>query len=104
LIDIIDEYKINKIDLIKIDLGYSEGYTVKDLIIICEKFRPQLAINISYLNAEKNEFLFSDIVDIPLKLIENLKNYSFFIGHYNYARIEMILYCIPKEKKVSLNK
>jgi hypothetical protein len=100
LIDVIDEYKINKIDLIKTDVEGAERYMVKDLIRICEKFRPQLAISIYHTNHGKNKFLLTDIVDIPLRLTENLKNYSFFIGHYCFERWEMIFYCIPKEQKL----
>ena len=76
---------------------------VKDLIRICEKFRPQLAISIYHTNHGKNKFPLTDIVDIPLRLTENLKNYSFFIDHYSFERFEMIFYCIPKEKKIDLN-
>ena len=100
LVDVIDEYKINKIDLIKTDVEGAERYMMKDLIRICEKFRPQLAISIYHTNPGKNKFLLTDLVDIPLKLIENLTNYSFFIGHYSYERGEMIFYCIPKEQKL----
>ena len=70
----------------------------EDLIKICEKFRPQLAISIYHTNYEKDKFKLTDLVDIPLKIIQNLKDYNFFIGHYSYERWEMILYCIPQKK------
>ena len=38
MIDIIEEFKINKIDLIKSDVEGAERYMVKDLIKICEKY------------------------------------------------------------------
>ena len=96
LLEVIREFKINRIDLIKSDVEGAERYMLDDLIKICEKFRPQLAISIYHTNYGKGKFKLTDLVDIPFKLIHNLKNYNFFIGHYSYERWEMILYCIPK--------
>jgi hypothetical protein len=76
----------------------AERYMSKDLIKICDKFRPQLAISIYHTNYEENKFKLTDLVDIPFELIQNLKDYDFYVGHYSYERWEMILYCIPKKK------
>jgi len=96
--DIIKNHKINKIDLIKSDIEGAERFMINDLIEICKKYNSQLAISIYHTNHFKgeNEKLY-DLVNIPLKLIERLKNrYNFYFKHYCYERWEGIFYCIPK--------
>lgn len=92
--EIVEENKIDRIDLIKSDIEGSERYMVEDLINLSEKFRPQLAISIYHKNRSTNDKLI-DSVDIPFKLMKSLKNYSYFIEHYSFERQELILYCLP---------
>jgi len=92
LLEVIDDYNIDKINLIKSDIEGGERYMVDDLIEISEKFRPQLAISI-YHTSKKMPL--NDYVDIPLKLMNSLTNYKFYINHYSYERWELVLYCIP---------
>ena len=101
--EIIDNHKINRIDLIKSDINGAERYMVDDLIEICNKFNSQLAISIYHPNYERdskikyNEMLY-DLVDIPSRLIEKLKvKYNFFSKHYSYERWLSIFYAIPKK-------
>ena len=96
--EIISEHKINKISLIKTDLEGTERYMVDDLIEICDKYKPQLAISIYHTNHERgeDEKLF-DLVDIPLRIMNKLHNkYNFYFNTYCYERWEAIVYCIPK--------
>ena len=98
--EIIDKHKINRIDLIKSDIEGAERYMVNDLIEICNKFNSQLAISIYHTNKkrENNEKLY-DLVDIPSRLIEKLKDkYNFFSKHYSYERWQSIFYAIPKNE------
>ena len=92
--EIVEENKINRIDLIKSDIEGSERYMVEDLINLSEKFRPQLAISIYHKNRGIADKLI-DGVEIPYKLMKSLKNYSYFIEHYSFERQELILFCIP---------
>ncbi|OGT36781.1 MAG: hypothetical protein A3F12_00670 [Gammaproteobacteria bacterium RIFCSPHIGHO2_12_FULL_38_14] len=98
LSDIIKEYGISKIDLIKSDVEGAERDMVPDLLDIATHQRPQLAISIYHpQEREKYKSPLIDFVEIPLKLMRGLKNYKFYIGFYSYARWEAILYCIPQE-------
>jgi len=98
LLKIIDDYDIDKINLIKSDIEGGERHMVDDLIEISEKFRPQLAISIYHTVAQVGDkFVLDDNVDIPLKLMESLTDYKFYMHHYCYERWELILYCIPNE-------
>lgn len=98
LLKIIDDYDISKINLIKSDIEGGERHMVDDLIEISEKFRPQLAISIYHsVEEEGDKFALDDYVDIPLKLMESLTDYKFYMHHYSYERWELILYCIPNE-------
>ncbi len=98
LLKIIDDYDIDKINLIKSDIEGGERHMVDDLIEISEKFRPQLAISIYHTVAQVGDkFVLDDYVDIPLKLMESLTDYKFYMHHYCYERWELILYCIPNE-------
>ena len=92
--EIVEENKINRIDLIKSDIEGSERYMVEDLINLSEKFRPQLAISIYHKNRGIDDKLI-DAVEIPYKLMKSLKNYTYFIEHYSYERQELILICLP---------
>ena len=96
--EIILENNITKIDLIKSDVGGAERFMVKDLISVCEKFRPQLSIAIYYSNLSFNKFILNDTVEIPMQLMDKIKDYNFYISHYSYGRWDIILHCIPKEK------
>lgn len=98
LTNIIKEYDIKKISLIKSDIEGAERLMVDDLIQICTKYNCQLAISIYHTNHNEGEDeKLLDLVDIPLKLIKALRsNYNFYFNNYSYERWEGILYCIPK--------
>lgn len=95
--EIIQEYKIKRIDLIKTDIEGAERNIFSELQPIIDKFRPQLAIAIYHSLQANGETSISDLTDMPLKLFEFCKEYNFYIGCYSYERWETIMYCIPKE-------
>ena len=92
---IIKKFNINNIDLIKSDIEGGERVMADELIYICNKFRPQLAISIYHNNYDKKKFILNDGVEIPKKLIKNLKNYNFYFKHYSFDKNEAIFYTIP---------
>ena len=96
--ELINDYKIDSLDLIASDIHGAERYIIDDLIYLGNKFRPQMALSIYMSNHDENNFMLDDIVNIPSALMNSLNNYSFFIGHYSYTRHDLILYCIPNDK------
>lgn len=76
-------------DFIKMDIEGAELSALKGGIQIITEARPQLAISIYHSN--------EDLVNIPLYLKENLKNYKFRLGHYSPRLSETVLYAIPEE-------
>ncbi|MCR4740311.1 MAG: FkbM family methyltransferase [Lachnospiraceae bacterium] len=79
-----------KIDFIKMDIEGAERYALKGAEQTILSDRPVLAISI-YHSME-------DTVDIPLMLINELKDYVFLVRHHSYSYSETILYCIPRER------
>jgi hypothetical protein len=75
-----DFYKLEKIDLIKIDIDGGEQRALASI----ERFRSQLVISICHWPV--------DYWQIPIFLSQNLGNYSFYFGHYSPGRSEAILY------------
>ena len=76
-------------DFIKMDIEGAELAALKGGIKTITKCRPQLAISI-YHSSE-------DFINIPLYLKDNLKNYTFKLGHYSPKLSETVLYAIPNE-------
>jgi hypothetical protein len=93
LLNIIEDYSVKKIDLIKSDIEGLEKELVLELLQIIPIFKPSLAISI-YHTEPKKENICDQYVNIPYELINICKNYSykFYINHYTYHRSETIFY------------
>ena len=76
-------------DLIKTDIEGAELPALYGGINTIQKHRPQLAISIYHSD--------KDFIEIPLYLHQNLKDYTYKIGHYRAGKTETVLYAIPKE-------
>lgn len=83
------ENKISKIDFIKMDIEGAELPALKGGINTIITDRPQLAISIYHS--------FSDFINIPIWMYENLKDYTFRLGHYHSITSETVIYAIPDE-------
>ena len=88
--DIIDEYNLERLDLIKSDIEGSEVFLLKEIESIIKQFRPMLALSIYHRRPIEDQ-----IIEIPHFLISRLKNYKYYIRHYTYNKWDTIIYCCP---------
>ncbi len=87
----IDSYikskKIDKFDLLKLDIEGSEYECLRGAIHSIERFRPKLQISIYHTEWQ--------YITLAKFLSTILKNYHFYLGHHSFYRYETILYCEP---------
>lgn len=87
----IDNYFFNiKFDFVKMDIEGAELNAVKGGITLIKKYRPIMAISLYHS--------IDDVVEIPLYLIKELKDYYYLIRHHSFIGSETVFYCIPCEK------
>lgn len=89
----IDEYvqenEIGKVDYIKLDVEGSELKTLDGAAQTIQECRPQMTICLYHSN--------EDMYQIPFYLMNNLKKYTFRLGHYSSTIYETVIYAIPDE-------
>lgn len=87
-VDRIDDVLQGKrITFIKMDIEGEETKALEGANSIIKSQRPKLAICIYHSH--------EDMVNIPYQLMNELKNYKFYIRHYNIDKIETVFYAIP---------
>ncbi len=87
---IVSDLKLDRLDLIKMDIEGAEPLALLGAETAIQRFRPQLAISIYH---QPDHY-----VDIPLKLYRSLQGYELFVKHYHFISNETILYAIPTEQ------
>jgi len=80
------------ITFIKMDIEGAEYDSLIGAQEIILKNRPKLAICIYHSD--------EDMINIPMWMIKNLKNYNFYIRHYSDTWIETVFYAIPNDNDV----
>jgi FkbM family methyltransferase len=88
---LIKQAGIEKIDFLKLDLEGAEIVILQDIVAVAKQYRPQIAISIYHHTI--------DFVEIPYVLMSTLTEYDFYIAAYGYERWEVLLYCIPLERR-----
>ena len=83
--------KINKLDIIKVDVEGDEENVLAGAWKSIKKYRPSLFISCYH---GPNQFL-----NIPYYLMKNLTNYTFEIRTYRCDGMETKIYCLPKNIK-----
>ena len=86
--DFVKQNKIERVDLIKMDIESMEELALPNMLETIKNYRPQLAIAVYH----KPQHFW----ELPLLLIENCKDYSFYFNIYSSAHSEGILFAIPK--------
>ena len=83
--------KINKLDIIKMDIEGDEQKALAGALKSIKKYRPALFISCYH---GPNQFL-----NIPYYLMKKLTNYTFEIRTYRCDGIETKIFCLPKNIK-----
>ncbi|MGE3866573.1 MAG: FkbM family methyltransferase [Hyphomonadaceae bacterium] len=78
---------------LKMDVEGGEIFILQGAMETIRRHRPRLAVAIYH---EPHHFW-----EYPLYLMEQLKDYRFFLRQYGYSRFETLLYCVPKEAPVA---
>lgn len=83
--DLVKEYALDSVDLIKLDIEGAEEEALKGALQTITTFAPRLQISI-YHNI-------NDLFTLPLYIKRINKNYKFHVGHHAPDVHETILYC-----------
>lgn len=84
--DFVDQKKIERIDMIKMDIEGAEPFALKGASNTLKKFKPKLAIAIYHSE--------SDFVEIAKWLNELNLGYKFYLDHFTIYQEETILFAI----------
>jgi Leucine-rich repeat (LRR) protein len=84
--NIVSQYNINKIDMIRLDVEVSEEKSLLGGIKTIVKHRPKLLISLYHKH--------NDIFELPLFIDKLNLNYKFCIGHHRQTLQETVLYAI----------
>ena len=82
--DFVEQQKISKIDLIKMDIEGSEKNALMGAVKTIRAFRPKLAISIYHLK--------DDFIRIPQFLNDLKLGYTFFMDHFTIHNEETVLF------------
>lgn len=87
--EFVQQYKVSKINFIKMDIEGHELLALKGAIQTIKKFMPKLAISIYHRR--------EDFHAIPLWLNKITDGYQYYIDHYTIHAEETVLYAIAKQ-------
>jgi FkbM family methyltransferase len=77
-------------DFIKMDIEGAELNALRGGRNSIIKYRPAMAISLYHS--------IDDVINIPTYLMQELKDYRFFIKHHSFIDSETVLYCIPERR------
>ncbi|RZD19300.1 MAG: FkbM family methyltransferase [Candidatus Acididesulfobacter diazotrophicus] len=80
----VEDYNINRVSFIKMDIEGSELEAIKGANDTIKKFAPQLAISIYHKG--------NDIIDIPEYLLSIDNQYKFYLKHISTSWVDTVLY------------
>lgn len=84
--DLVENYNIDKVDFIKMDIEGAERYALKGAEKTIRKFKPKLAISIYHS--------LDDFVELPAYIDSLDLGYKFYLGHYTIHLDETVLFAV----------
>jgi FkbM family methyltransferase len=88
--DIVAEQGLKRVDLIKLDVEAAEHQALDGARRTLKRFRPKLQVSIYHQP--------NDLFELPLRLMNELPEYRFYLGHHGPWHTETDLYAIPRER------
>ncbi|QDU18489.1 FkbM family methyltransferase [Urbifossiella limnaea] len=88
--DLAGEWKLDRLDLLKMDIEGADLRALSGMRATLTRLRPQIAVCIYH--SPDHMWL------MPRLLMDLLPNYRFYVRHYSYTRFECLLYGIPEER------
>jgi FkbM family methyltransferase len=85
--NIVSQYNIKKVDMIKLDVEGSEEKSLLGGIKTIVKHRPKLLISLYHKH--------NDIFELPLFINKLDLDYTFYLGHHRPSLQETVLYVVP---------
>jgi FkbM family methyltransferase len=89
----VEARRLDRIDLIKLDVEGCERAALEGACRTTARLRPALAVCIYH---ERD-----DLFELPLFLAEHLDGYRFRLGHYSRGFLDTVLYAIPEEHQLA---
>lgn len=83
---IIADYKLPRVDLIKMDIEGAELNSLSGARLAIVKYKPRLMISVYHKR--------DDLFEIAKKILDFRPDYKCFLSHHNYYHTETVLYCI----------
>lgn len=88
--DLVREWRLDRLDLIKMDIEGADERALHGMRETIDRFRPQLAVCLYH----EPQHMWT----IPGLLMSWLKGYRFYVRLYSYTRFECLIYAIPEER------
>lgn len=88
--DLVREWKLDRLDLLKMDIEGADFRALAGMKDTLTRFRPRIATCLYHAP--------DHMWKIPQLLMEWLPNYRFYVRHYSYTRFECLMYAIPEER------
>ena len=88
--DVVDRLGLDRVDVIKLDVEGFEGPALDGASRTIRRHRPMLQVSIYHRT--------DDLFSLPLRLMDELDDYAFYLGHHSYYRMETDVYALPRER------
>jgi FkbM family methyltransferase len=88
--EIVAEQGLKRVDLIKLDVESAEQQALDGARRTLSRFRPKLQVSIYHRP--------NDLFELPLRLMNELPDYRFYLGHHGPWHTETDLYAMPQER------
>lgn len=88
--DFVSQQKLQRVDLIKIDIEGGEEFMIEGMTETLRTHRPQIAIAIYHT--------YHHLWSLPQRLMNLCQDYTFYVDHYGFKKWDTVFYAVPNER------